>query len=129
MTEPTFTADKGIFAYDLGASSESMWAAMAKPRPCPVCGKGRPGMALTPLRDLGRPRSNPHADCDRQITAWDQQASTVNQDPDYLAAVEAAEEAQGEADRVWEGKVRALGLPEWVVTRQIALRAAARDDR
>lgn len=123
-TEPT---PAGLAPFDLAVPTKNMWQAMAEPWPCPVCGRTRPGLNMTPLRAPlpgQRRQEHEHAACDRQIADWDTQARAVDNDPDYVAAQRVADEAQAAADQVWEGKLRALDLPEFIVDRHLARRTA-----
>lgn len=113
----------GIVPFDLEVPRKSMWEALTEPWLCPVCGRVRPGLVMTPLRiplPGQRRQEREHDSCDRQIDDWMARALLVDDDVDYRAALAVVQAARELADRIWEGKLRAIGLPDWVVDRQIA---------
>lgn len=108
---------KEIMAFDLEPPTRLLSAALYGPHNCRVCGLVRRSV---PLRTLDSTTIGGHAACDRRIAEWERRAAIVDQDPDYLAAVELVDAAQAEADRIWEAKLRASGLPNWLVDLQLA---------
>lgn len=110
----------GFIPYDLGVPAKSLWQMAMEPRPCLVCGKERPGAALTPLRDIGKRSTSAHDDCDRRIAQWQRVAAAVDQDPVYLAAQRDADEAQDAADQTYEARLLLLDLPDWIVAAQMS---------
>ena len=93
--------------------------------PCMVCGEPLPEFApfRNPLPHLsvpGRPSASRraprdgHESCRAKTSEWGRQVDLLADDPEFVAASAAADEAWQAADALWHAKVDALdGPPDW----------------
>lgn len=91
--------------YDLEQPPRSLSAELMKPRHCFVCG----GVRLPGIRHAGE-----HQACDDQLRQWMEQVRAIGRDPEYVQAVRLAHS-------IWESRVKALGIPDWLKARVLAI--------
>lgn len=111
----------GLVPFDLQAPARLLFP-MTGPYDCRVCGEPVEGYA--PLRD--RAAIEKHAPCREQEETWRAMVRATFADDDVVQARMIAQAYIEAADKVFDTKIKALDVPEWVKESELAI--AEEDD-